>query len=49
MDANQVVAYFNCVNRVAEGFGVELVPTWPEPARERRHYSLRPTRPARLS
>lgn len=48
IDANQVVAYFNYVNRVAEGLGVELEPTWPEQARERRHYSLRPPRPGPL-
>ncbi len=45
IDANQVVAYFNYVNRVAEGLGVELEPTWPEQVRRRRHYSLRDRRP----
>lgn len=28
VDANQVVAYFNYVNRVAEGLGVELEDRW---------------------
>ena len=28
-DAIQVVAYFNYVNRVAEGVGVEPEPDWP--------------------
>jgi uncharacterized protein YciW len=28
IDANQVVAYFNYVNRVASGLGVELEPYW---------------------
>jgi uncharacterized peroxidase-related enzyme len=41
IDANQVVAYFNYVNPVAEGLGVELEPTWPEQVRRRRHYPLR--------
>lgn len=41
IDANQVVAYFNYVNRVAEGLGVELEQSWPEPVREPHHYSLR--------
>jgi uncharacterized peroxidase-related enzyme len=40
VDANQVVAYFNYVNRVAEGLGVELESRWPEHVRERRHYPL---------
>lgn len=30
IDANQVVAYFNYVNRVAEGLGVELEENWDE-------------------
>ena len=29
VDANQVVAYFNHVNRVADGLGVELEDSWP--------------------
>lgn len=41
IDGNQVVAYFNYVNRIAEGLGVELEPTWPEQVRQRRRYSLR--------
>ncbi len=40
IDANQVVAHFNYVNRIAEGLGAELEPTWPERVRRRRHYSL---------
>ena len=40
VDANQVVAYFNYVNRVVEGLGVELEPTWPAEARERKRYDL---------
>lgn len=39
VDANQVVAYFNYVNRVADGLGVELEPGWPEHARARRAYA----------
>jgi uncharacterized peroxidase-related enzyme len=46
IDANQVVAYFNYVNRVAEGLGVELEPTWPNDVRQPRHYPLRCRRPA---
>ena len=38
IDANQVVAYFNYVNRVADGLGVELEPTWPAESRSRRGY-----------
>jgi uncharacterized peroxidase-related enzyme len=34
VDANQVVAYFNLVNRVASGLGVELEPRWPARASE---------------
>jgi NAD(P)H-hydrate epimerase len=40
VDANQVVAYFNYVNRIAEGLGVELEPTWPSSVRARRRYAL---------
>jgi uncharacterized peroxidase-related enzyme len=29
VDANQVVAYYNYVNRVADGLGVQLEPDWP--------------------
>jgi len=32
-DAIQVIAYFNYINRVAEGVGIEPEPEWP--ARER--------------
>lgn len=41
IDANQVVAYFNYVNRVADGLGVELEDSWPAEVRERRSYTLR--------
>ncbi len=41
VDANQVVAYFNYVNRVADGLGVELEAYWPEELRWRRRYTLR--------
>ena len=41
VDANQVVAYFNYVNRVADGLGVELEPYWPEDVRAKRTYPLR--------
>ncbi len=40
VDANQAVSYFNYVNRVADGLGVELEPTWPSSARRRRRYGL---------
>jgi NAD(P)H-hydrate epimerase len=36
VDANQVVAYYNYVNRVADGLGVELEPSWPVEVRRRR-------------
>lgn len=38
VDANQVVAYFNYVNRVADGLGVELETSWPAAARLPRGY-----------
>lgn len=38
VDANQVVAYFNYVNRIALGLGVELEESWPENLRAHRHY-----------
>jgi NAD(P)H-hydrate epimerase len=38
VDANQVVAYFNYVNRVVEGLGVELEERWPAEVRTRRRY-----------
>ncbi len=41
IDANQVVSYFNYVNRVAEGLGVELEDEWSREARAERRYSLR--------
>lgn len=41
VDANQVTAYFNYVNRVADGLGVELEPQWPETTRRKRTYPLR--------
>jgi uncharacterized peroxidase-related enzyme len=41
VDANQVVAYFNYVNRIADGLGVELEPYWPDEIRGRRTHSLR--------
>ena len=40
VDANQVAAYYNYVNRVADGLGVELEPDWPEEARRPRRYGL---------
>jgi uncharacterized peroxidase-related enzyme len=44
IDANQVVSYFNYVNRIAEGLGVELEDSWPEQVRQRRRYGLRERR-----
>jgi NAD(P)H-hydrate epimerase len=38
VDANQVVSYFNYVNRVADGLGVQLERGWPPERRRRRHY-----------
>lgn len=38
VDANQVVAYFNYVNRITEGLGVELEERWPDAVRARRRY-----------
>jgi uncharacterized peroxidase-related enzyme len=40
VDANQVVSYFNYVNRVADGLGIELEETWPEEVRRPRSYPL---------
>ncbi len=40
VDANQVVAYFNYVNRIAQGLGVELETAWTEAQRSPRHYPL---------
>lgn len=41
VDTNQVVSYFNYVNRVADGLGVELEDRWPGAARAARTYPLR--------
>jgi uncharacterized protein YciW len=41
VDANQVASYFNYVNRVADGLGVELEPEWPEAERRPRRYEIR--------
>jgi uncharacterized peroxidase-related enzyme len=41
VDANQVVAYFNYVNRVADGLGVELEDDWPAEDRRPRTYGIR--------
>jgi NAD(P)H-hydrate epimerase len=41
VDANQVVSYFNYVNRVADGLGVELEEYWPAELRRRRSYAAR--------
>lgn len=41
VDANQVASYFNYVNRVADGLGVELESSWPKDVRETRRYGLR--------
>ena len=40
VDANQVASYFNYVNRVADGLGVELEREWPESARALRRYRI---------
>lgn len=40
VDANQVVSYFNYVNRVADGLGVELEDSWPEEVRKPRTYDI---------
>jgi len=41
VDANQVVAYFNYVNRIADGLGVELEQDWPPEVRRPRRYPTR--------
>jgi uncharacterized peroxidase-related enzyme len=41
VDANQVVAYFDYVNRITGGLGVELEPYWPDEVRRHRSYPLR--------
>jgi len=40
IDANQVVAYFNYVNRVADGLGVELEDSWDADARSQAATAL---------
>lgn len=40
VDANQLVSYFNYVNRVADGLGIELEESWPEEVRRPRSYPL---------
>lgn len=40
VDANQVVSYFNYVNRVADGLGIELEESWPEEIRRPSSYPL---------
>lgn len=40
VDANQIVSYFNYVNRIADGLGVELECAWPAEVRRERSYSL---------
>jgi uncharacterized peroxidase-related enzyme len=40
VDLNQVVAYFNYVNRIAAGLGVELESRWAEETRAHRRYPL---------
>ena len=34
IDVNQVVSYYNYVNRVAQGLGVELEDRWPDVSRD---------------
>lgn len=41
VDANQVVSYFNYVNRVADGLGVEFESSWPESVPRQGQYDLR--------
>jgi NAD(P)H-hydrate epimerase len=38
VDANQVISYYNYVNRVADGLGVQLEPDWPAEKRRPRRY-----------
>ncbi|MGH2805323.1 MAG: hypothetical protein ACRDL4_20155 [Thermoleophilaceae bacterium] len=40
VDANQVASYYNYVNRVADGLGVELERDWPDEQRRPRSYRL---------
>ena len=44
VDANQASSYFNYVNRVADGLGVELEPHWPEVVKAERSYPIRRSR-----
>ncbi len=41
VDANQVASYFNYVNRIADGLGVELESSWREELRRPRQYPIR--------
>lgn len=41
VDANQVASYFNYVNRVADGLGIELEEEWPREVRSPRRYGVR--------
>lgn len=45
VDANQASSYFNYVNRVADGLGVELEPQWPAQLRAERTYPIRTQHP----
>jgi hypothetical protein len=38
VDANQVISYYNYVNRVADGLGVQLERDWPAEKRRPRRY-----------
>ena len=38
VDANQVISYYNYVNRVADGLGVQLEPDWPAEKQRPRRY-----------
>jgi uncharacterized peroxidase-related enzyme len=40
VDVDQVAAYFNYVNRVVDGLGVELEDDWPERERTPRRYGI---------
>jgi hypothetical protein len=40
VDANQAASYFNYVNRVVDGLGVELESDWPEDVRRPRRYGI---------
>ncbi len=44
VDANQIASYFNYVNRVVEGLGVELEAHWAGAERAERHYDLKSPR-----